>query len=345
MPSAVVAESIDRLLDGEDLGREGAERTLSEVLSGEAGEAQTAGLLIALRAKGETAEELAGLAAALRARAEHVSAPEGPVVDTCGTGGGRPTFNISTTAAFVAAGAGAVVAKHGNRSATSKCGSADVLEALGARIDLSPAAVGECLAETGVGFMFAPSHHPAFRHVVPVRRELGVRTVFNLLGPLTNPAGAERQLLGVADATYLERLGRALSQLGSRHAMLVRGRDGMDELSTASPSDVVEVRDGTVSKLVVDPAELGLAPPPADGLTGGDPGRNAEITRAVLDGASGPARDVVVLNAGAAVMVAGLAPDLAAGVRAAAESIDGGAAAARLESFVAATRRLAGEGS
>lgn len=345
MPSPLVAESIDRLLAGEDLGRPGAEAALGEVLAGKAGETQTAGLLIALRAKGETASEIAGLAAAIRAHAERVSPPQGPVVDTCGTGGGRSTFNISTTAAFVAAGAGAVVAKHGNRSATSKSGSADVLEALGARLELDAGAIGECLAEVGVGFMFAPSHHPAFRHVVPVRRALGVRTVFNLIGPLTNPAGAPRQVLGVADRGYLERMGEALAELGSDRAMLVCGRDGMDELSTAAVSDVVEVAEGEVRSWTVDPAELGFDPPPPGAIDGGDPGENAEVTRAVLDGARGAARDVVELNAAAAIMVAGLAEDMAGGVAAARESIDSGAARERLAAFVSTTRRLSGAGS
>lgn len=345
MPSEVLSRAVDQLLEGEDLGRDGAREALEVVLAGDAGEAQTAALLIALRAKGETAAELAGFASAIRAHAEPVSAPDGPVVDTCGTGGGRSTFNISTTAAFVTAGAGAIVAKHGNRSATSKSGSADVLEALGARIDLVPAAVGECMAETGVGFMFAPAHHPAFRHVVPVRRALGVRTVFNLLGPLTNPAGAPRQLLGVADAAYLERMGGALAELGTRHAMIVSGRDGLDELSTGAVSDVVEVRDGEVRSAVIDPAELGFAAPDPGDVRGGDPGVNAETTRAVLAGTPGPARDLVVLNAGAAVMLSGLAPDLRAGIRAAEESIDSGAAEERLARFVAATRRLADVGS
>ena len=198
MPSEVISDAIDRLLAGEDLGRDGAAAALEAIMSGEAGDAQTAGFLIALRAKGETAAELAGLASTIRGRAERVTPPAGPFIDTCGTCGGRSTFNISTTATFVVAGAGVAVAKHGNRSATSRCGSADVLEALGARIDLDPDAVGRCLEETGLGFMFAPAHHPSFRHIVPVRRALGVRTIFNLLGPLTNPAGAPRQLPPVA---------------------------------------------------------------------------------------------------------------------------------------------------
>ena len=203
MTSGLVVEATEQLLEGRDLTREQAEASLDAVLSGEVSEAQTAGLLIALRAKGETASELAGLAAAIRGRAEAVPAPEGVFVDTCGTGGGVQTFNVSTTVAFVAAGAGARVAKHGNRSARSASGSADVLEALGARIDLTPSQVGACLRDVGLGFMFAPSHHPAFRHVIPVRKALGVRTVFNLLGPLTNPAGAPRQLIGVFDRDYI----------------------------------------------------------------------------------------------------------------------------------------------
>ena len=234
MPSEVLSHAIDRLLAGEDLGSDGASEALDAIMSGEAGDVQTAGFLVALRAKGETAEELAGLAATVRSHAEPVTPPDGPFIDTCGTGGGRSTFNISTTSTFVVAGAGVAVAKHGNRSATSRCGSADVLEALGARIDLSPDGVSRCLEETGLGFMFAPSHHPAFRHIVPVRRALGVRTIFNLLGPLTNPAGAPRQLIGVADPAFLERMGGALALLGIERALLVHGRDGMDEVCIAA---------------------------------------------------------------------------------------------------------------
>jgi len=342
MPSEVISDAIDRLLAGEDLGRDGAATALEAIMSGEAGDAQTAGFLIALRAKGETAAELAGLASTIRARAERVEPPAGPFIDTCGTGGGRSTFNISTTASFVAAGAGVAVAKHGNRSATSRCGSADVLEALGARIDLAPDGVARCLEETGLGFMFAPAHHPAFRHIVPVRRALGVRTIFNLLGPLTNPAGAPRQLLGVSDAAYLERMGQALAQLGCERAMIVRGRDGMDEVSTGAVTDVVHVDGAGVSVATIDPAELGFAPPLNGQIAGSDPAGNAGVLRAVLGGAAGPARDVVVLNAAAALWLAGVAPDLERAVAAAAQSIDSGAAAGRLDAFVATTRRLGG---
>jgi anthranilate phosphoribosyltransferase len=344
VPSAVISDAIDRLLAGEDLGREGAGRALEAIMSGEAGDAQTAGFLVALRAKGETAAELAGLATTIRNRAERVAGPEGLFIDTCGTGGGRPTFNISTTSTFVVAGAGVAVAKHGNRSATSRCGSADVLEALGARIDLGPDAVARCLEETGLGFMFAPAHHPAFKHIVPVRRALGVRTIFNLLGPLTNPAGAPRQLLGVSDATYLLRMGEALAELGCERALLVRGRDGMDELSTGAVSDVVEVDGPRVRTASIDPAALGFAPPPDGEIAGGDPERNAGMLLGVLSGGRGPARDVVLLNAAAALWLAGAEPSLEAALPAAERSIDSGAARDRLDAFVAATRRLGGEG-
>jgi anthranilate phosphoribosyltransferase len=234
------------------------------------------------------------------------------------------------------------VAKHGNRSATSRCGSADVLEALGARIDLDPDGVGRCLEETGLGFMFAPAHHPAFRHIVPVRRALGVRTIFNLLGPLTNPAGAPRQLLGVSDLAYLERMGLALAELGCERAMLVRGRDGMDEMSTGAVNDVVHVDGREVAATTVDPAALGFAPPRDGEIEGGGPAENAEVLRRVLAGQRGPARDVVVLNAAAAIWLAGGADDLEGAVPAAEESIDAGAARERLDAFVATTRRLGG---
>ncbi|HMN99548.1 MAG TPA: anthranilate phosphoribosyltransferase [Miltoncostaeaceae bacterium] len=344
MPSEVLSHAIDRLLAGEDIGSGGASEALDAIMSGEAGDVQTAGFLVALRAKGETAEELAGLAATVRSHAEPVTPPDGPFIDTCGTGGGRSTFNISTTSTFVVAGAEVAVAKHGNRSATSRCGSADVLEALGARIDLSPDGVSRCLEETGLGFMFAPSHHPAFRHIVPVRRALGVRTIFNLLGPLTNPAGAPRQLIGVADPAFLERMGGALALLGIERALLVHGRDGMDEVSTGAVSDTVAVIDGAVTRGTIDPGELGFAAPPNGVISGGDPAHNAEVLRSVLGGATGHERDVVVLNAAAAIHVAGRAQTLAEAVEVAERSIDEGAARERLEAFVATTRRLGGTG-
>jgi len=341
VPAALISEVIDQLLAGEDLTRARAAEALAAIMSGEAGDAQTAAFLIALRAKGETADELAGLAQTVRSHASPVTPPSGPFIDTCGTGGGGiTTFNISTTATFVVAGAGVAVAKHGNRSATSKCGSADVLEELGARIDLDPDGVSRCLEETGLGFMFAPAHHPAFRHIVPVRRALGVRTVFNLLGPMTNPAGAPRQLLGVADPAYLERMGGALAMLGTERALLVTGRDGLDEVSSGAVTDVVEVEAGRLRTSTIDPAALGFVPPAAGAITGGDPGHNADVLRSVLGGAEGPARDVVLLNAAAAIWVAGRAASLEDALPVARASIDDGSAAGRLEAFIATTQRL-----
>jgi anthranilate phosphoribosyltransferase len=342
MPAAVISQAIDRLMAGEELSQAEAAEALEAIMSGEAGEAQTAGFLIALRAKGETAAELAGLAQTVRAHAERVEPPAGPFIDTCGTGGGGVvTFNISTTSTFVVAGAGVAVAKHGNRSATSKCGSADVLEALGARIDLDPDGVHRCLEETGLGFMFAPAHHPAFRHIVPVRRALGVRTIFNLLGPLTNPAGAPRQLLGVLDSAYLERMGEALALLGTERALLVTGRDGLDEVSSGAVTDVVGVEAGRVTRSTIDPAALGFTPPAHGAIAGGDPEHNAQVLRDVLAGREGAPRDVVLMNAAAALWVAGAADSLETALPIARASIDEGAAAERLEAFVAATRRLA----
>jgi len=341
VPSPLISDAVDRLLAGEDIGRQGAADALDVIMSGDAGEAQTAAFLIALRAKGETAEEIAGLASVIRRRALRVEAPAGPFIDTCGTGGGASSFNVSTAAAFVAAGGGVAVAKHGNRSATSRSGSADVLEALGARIDLDPDGVSRCLQETGVGFMFAPAHHPAFAHVVPVRRALGVRTVFNLIGPLTNPAGAPRQLLGVSDERSLERIAAALAALGTERALVVRGRDGLDEVSTTAPTDAFEVVEGRIARTVIEPGGLDVAPAGEADIAGGDPAQNAEVVRRVVDGVPGPAADLVALNAGAALWVGGVARDLPDGLARARESIASGAAAERLDAFVDATHRFA----
>jgi anthranilate phosphoribosyltransferase len=337
----IVSEALERLLAGGDLGREGAARVLEEVMAGEVAPVQTGAFLTALRAKGESAQEIAGLASVVRARASAVPHSVPDVLDTCGTGGGPSTFNISTTAAFVVAGAGVPVAKHGNRSVTSRCGSADVLEALGARLDLDPRSVGRCLEETGVCFMFAPAHHPAFAHVVPVRRALGVRTVFNILGPLTNPAGARRQVIGVYDPAYLDRVAAALAGLGAERALVVSGRDGLDEISTGAVTDVREVVDGRVEAAQIDTTRFGIPRPPSGALAGGGPAENAEVLRGVLDGRPGPAADVVLVNAGAALWLAGRAPDLEGGLDLARRSVRGGAAGERLEAFLAATARLA----
>ena len=309
-------------------------------MGGKASEVQTAGFLIALRAKGETVAELAGLARAMREFAALVTSKRENLLDTAGTGGGRPTFNVSTTAAFIAAGAGCAVAKHGNRSATSLCGSADVLEALGARIDLSPDAVGHCIDELGFGFMFAPLHHPAMSHVVPVRKALAVRTIFNFLGPLTNPAAATRQLIGVSDPAYVEPMAAALGLLGGRSALVVSSEDGLDEVSVSGPTRMVELRDGKLETRTLTPEDMGVDRFAADAVTAGDPERNAQVTRAVLSGRPGAERALAVVNAGAAIYVAGEAGDIPAGVRAAEEAIDSGAAEAALQRFVEGTQRL-----
>ena len=338
MPNPVLTDAIDRLAAGEDLDADGAGAVLREIMEGRASEVQTAGFLIALRAKGETVGEVAGLARTMRELAVPVRV-DGELVDTAGTGGGRSTFNVSTTAAFVAAGAGCRVAKHGGRSNTSQCGSADVLEALGARIDPPPEEVAACVEEVGFGFMFAPAHHGAMRHVAPVRRELAVRTVFNLLGPLTNPAGARRQVIGVSDPRFLETVAGALGALGTERALVVSSEDGLDEFSASGATHVVEVNDGELSSYEVAPEQVGLERA-ADGAVGaGTPEQNAEVLRSVLEGARGTERSLTVLNAGGAIYAAGRAADLEAGVRRAEEAIDAGAARDVLERFVAHTRR------
>jgi anthranilate phosphoribosyltransferase len=342
-----ITAALDAVAGGQDLTRERAAEVMARIMAGEVSEIQIAGLLIALRTKGETVDELAGLAATMRALATPVpvSVDRGELLDTAGTGGGRRTFNVSTTAALIAAGAGCTVAKHGNRSATGLSGSADLLEALGARIDLGPAQVSRCIEEVGFGFMFAPAHHQATRYVVPVRRELAVRTIFNFLGPLTNPAGAERQLIGVSDGRYLETMARALGTLGTRRALVVSSEDGLDELSISAPTTVWEVGAGGAGSAraeTVTPEGVGLERADPDSIPGGDPAENAAIARAVLAGEHGPARDLSVLNAGAAIYAGGRAASIADGVGLAQRAIDSGAAATSLERFVAATVRLAG---
>jgi anthranilate phosphoribosyltransferase len=338
---ALLTSSIDTLASGHDLSLEDTSAVLSEIMAGNASEVQIAGFLVALRTKGETVQELAGLAQAMRQYATPVRIDHGDLLDTAGTGGGRRTFNVSTTAALIAAGAGCTVAKHGNRSATGLSGSADMLEALGARIDLAPEAVARCVEEVGFGFMFAPAHHQATRFVVPVRRQLAVRTAFNFLGPLTNPAGATRQLIGVSDPAYLETMAGALALLGTEHALLVSSEDGLDELSISAPTTVVEVIGSEISRYSVTPQEVLLPVSPAGAVPGGDPAFNAQTARQVLAGEPGPARDLSVLNAGAAIYAGGVATSLLDGVRAAERAIDEGTAAAALERFVTRTRELA----
>jgi anthranilate phosphoribosyltransferase len=336
MPNPVLTDAIDRVSGGSDLEPPEVSRVLEEIIDGNASEAQAAAFLIALRTKGETVGEIAGLASVLRARVVRVDAGD-HLVDTAGTGGGRPTFNVSTTAAFIAAGAGCRVAKHGNRSATSQCGSADVLEALGGRLDVGVDVVEQCIREIGFGFMFAPLHHPAFKHIVPVRKELGVRTIFNFLGPLTNPAGARHQVIGVSDPGKLETMAAALGQLGAERALVVSSADGLDEFSVSGATRVVELRDGRLSTYDVTPDQVDLESATDGAVGAGTPEQNALVLREVLSGSPGTERSLAVLNAGAAIYVAGGAETLAEGVRAAERSVDSGAAAGVMERWVEAT--------
>jgi anthranilate phosphoribosyltransferase len=345
----LITRSIDTLASGHDLTAGQTAAVLAQIMAGDASQIQIAGFLIALRTKGETVDELTGLASTMRRLAAPVTVNHANLLDTAGTGGGRRTFNVSTTAALIAAGAGCTVAKHGNRSATGLSGSADLLEALGARIDLRPEAVARCIEEAGFGFMFAPAHHQATRYVVPVRGELKVRTIFNFLGPLTNPAGAERQLIGVSDGAFLETMAGALQRLGTLHALVVSSDDGLDELSISAPTRVFEVTPEAITSYHVTPEEVGLVRAPASAVPGGDPAANAEITRRIFDGAGAgadpgstdrAARDLALFNAGAAIYAGGRADSLAGGVAAAAAAVDGGAAADATKRFIDATLRF-----
>ena len=334
----MIREAIAKLVDGQSLAEEEAAAVMEEIMTGEATPAQLAAFVVALRLKGETVDEIAGMARVMRARALRVPYEGSSLLDTCGTGGDcSGTFNVSTAAAFVAAGAGAVVAKHGNRAMTSQCGSADVLEALGARIDLSPEGVAFCLREAGIGFMFAPSFHPAMRFAAGPRREIGVRTVFNVLGPLTNPAGAQAQVLGVADAVLAGKMAQVLERLGCCHALVVHGEDGLDEMTLAGPTLVHELKDGALRSYCVAAEDVGLTPAEGCAVKGGSPAENATALRAVLAGTTGPLRDIVLLNSAAALVAADIAASLAEGVSLAAAAIDGGTAARALERFVEVT--------
>ena len=340
MPNDILTRAIDELAAGAHLTSDHASAVLDEVMEGRASEVQTGAFLIALRAKGETVAELVGLARTMRRLSASVVTDRQDLVDTAGTGGGPSTFNISTAAALVAAGAGCGVAKHGNRSSTSRCGSADLLEALGVSIDLDPDGVRRCIEEIGFGFMFAPRHHEAMKHVVPVRKELAVRTIFNFLGPLTNPAGASRQLLGVSDRVYQETIAEALVGLGCERAMVVCSDDGVDELSSADRTRVIEVADGGTEEWFTTPEELGFPRVELSAIAGGTPEENAAVVRGVLAGEPGPARDVVLMNAGAAILAAGSGAELGSAVGRAAEAIDSGAAGRVLERLVALTGEL-----
>jgi anthranilate phosphoribosyltransferase len=341
MPNAILTRAIDGLASRRDLSADETAEVLSEIMNGEVSEIQIAGFLIALRTKGETIDELTGLARTMRALAAHVPTEREDLLDTAGTGGGKRTFNVSTTAALIAAGAGCAVAKHGNRSATSLSGSADLLEALGARIDLTPEGVARCIEEAGFGFMFAPAHHQATRFVVPVRRELAVKTIFNLLGPLTNPAGAQRQLIGVSDPSFLETIAGALARLGVDRALVVAGEDGLDEVSIGAATRVVEVNGGELSHYTLTPSDVGIELAVEPDYDGGTPEENAAVTRAILAGERGVRTDLALINAGAAIYAAGVAQTLAEGVLAARAAIEDGRAADALERYLEASRSYA----
>ncbi len=330
--SAVLGSLVARV----DLTADEIERAMSTILAGDATDAQIAGFAVALRTKGETSEELAALARTMRQFAERVELDDAqPLIDTCGTGGDRSgSVNVSTMAAMIAAGAGARVAKHGNRAASSQCGSADVLEELGVVIDLGPKGVARCVREAGIGFCFAPRFHPALRFAAGPRRELGIPTTFNFLGPLANPAGVKRQAVGVSDPAMAERMLAALERLGVERALVFHGHDGLDELTTTGPSTVHDLQDGSVQTYDVDPASLGLPVAAPSDLLGGDAAANAAVVRRVLAGEAGPARDIAVLNGAAALVVAGLAADLPDGLERACAAIDDGRAAAALDAFV-----------
>jgi anthranilate phosphoribosyltransferase len=336
----MIKQLLARVVDGNDLDTEAMDHAMETILAGSVSAALLSGLLVALRMKGETPEEIAAAARVMRRHAlpVRVSAPA-PIVDTCGTGGdGSGSFNISTISAIVVAAAGVTVAKHGNRAASSKVGSADLLEALGVDLGLQPHRIGRCIDEVGIGFMFARVHHPAMKHAAPVRAELGVRTLFNFLGPLTNPAGATHQLLGVGDGSRLETMAEVLRLLGCRGAWVVHGHGGLDEVSLSGPTQVAALRDGTVRCFQLEPSDFGVARADIGALAGGDAMQNAAIALAILGGARGAPRDAVLINAGAALCAAGVEASPRAGAERAARAIDSGAAKQKLEAWVASTR-------
>jgi anthranilate phosphoribosyltransferase len=341
------APVIGTLSSGADLTVDRARAAMAEILDGAATPAQIAGFIVALRMKGETVDELTGMLEAMLAAGERVELPpEMSVVDIVGTGGDRAhTINVSTLAALVVAGAGGRVCKHGNRAASSSAGSADVLEALGVRIDCGPEDVARCVREAGIGFCFAPRFHPAMRHAGPTRRELGVPTAFNILGPLANPAGARRLMIGVADAAMADRMAGVLAHRGAARALIVHGDDGLDELTISTTSQVVDVRDGRVEAYAIDPAALGISSAPAGAVVGGDPATNAALARRVLAGEPGPHRDIVTLNAAAGLMAAGLADDLESGLATAGAAIDDGRAAGALDALIAASNAPSAPGA
>jgi anthranilate phosphoribosyltransferase len=334
----MIRDAIDRLVRGQSLDEDEAATVMEEIMTGEATPAQLAAFLVALRAKGETAAEIAGMAAVMREKALRVEAGGG-LLDTCGTGGAHHTFNVSTAAALVCAGAGARIAKHGNRAMSSASGSADLLEALGVKIDLDPAGVRTCIDEAGIGFMFAQVFHPSMKHAAPVRREIGIRTVFNILGPLTNPAGAEYQVLGVARPDLAPIMIEALRRLGSIRALVVHGEDGDDELSITGPTLVVELSKGDVTEYRVAPEDVGLSRAGLKAILSSSGEQNADTARALLEGRPGPARDITVLNAAAGLLAAGLADSWPEAVALAAKAIDSGDAARSLARWADVSQR------
>ncbi len=337
----MIKEAIKTLVSGQSLTEEQASSVMEEIMRGEATPAQFGAFVTALRLKGETVDEIVGMARTMRAKATPVIVNE-PVVDTCGTGGdGLGTFNISTAAAFVAAGAGLKVAKHGNRAMSSHCGSADVLEALGVKIDLNAEQVKRCLEEVGMGFMFAPVFHPAMKYAAAPRREIGIRTVFNIIGPLTNPAGASAQVLGVADELLVEKLASVLQGLGCRHALVVHGEDGLDEITITGKTRVSELKDGLITSYSVSPEDFGLSRASLDSLKGGTASENAALLHKILAGAPGPQQDVVIMNAGAVLLAGDRVATLGEGVALAKEVIDSGHALAKLEQLIEFSQRLA----
>jgi anthranilate phosphoribosyltransferase len=339
----MINETLEKVVDGHPVDRSEAQAAMAAIMGGECTPAQIGAFLIALRMRGETVDQISGFAEAMRGACVRIRTKHPNVVDTCGTGGdAMDTFNISTAAALVTAAAGIPVAKHGNRSVSSKCGSADVLTELGVRIDLEPFEVEACLDEVNIGFLFAPSHHPAMKHAIGPRRELGMRTVFNVLGPLTNPAGARRQLLGVFDPSLTEVMAGTLAELGSEHALVVHGLDGLDEISTTGPTRVSELRDGQVSTCEVAPEDFGLSRAHQRDLFGGEPADSAEVLLQSISGEACPARDIVALNAGGAIYVGGMAASIADGVEVALSTIKSGAAVETLHSLREMSLELVG---
>ena len=335
----MIRDSVRKLVEGKDLSKDEAFEAMSDIMSGNVSEPLIASFLTALRMKGETVAEIAGCARAMREKAIKIETKRSDVIDTCGTGGDSlGTFNISTTAAIVSSGAGAIVAKHGNRAISSRCGSADVLKALGVNIETPKEKVEQCLDEVGIAFLFAPMMHGAMKYAAPVRRELGIRTVFNILGPLTNPAGARRQLIGVFDARLTEPLANVLLELGSERAMVVHGEGGLDEISTLGKTTISELKNGAVSTYEFDHLSVGVPATSIREIAGGDAEFNAQIVREIISGKKSPQRDITVLNAGAALYVAGMASTLKEGIGLANESIDSGNSQKKLDALIAVTQ-------